>query len=338
MLMLLITNLITVRTGVRTEPMKSLPIAFGTAAVLALSACATAPAPSDDGRIQVVASTSVYGDLAATIGGEFVSVSSIIASPALDPHSYEASAQDQLALSRADLVIYNGGGYDAFIELLLDAVGTDPAVVNAVEASGLLPADALDLDDVEDNHDHAADDHDHDHIAGFNEHVWYDLHAVPRIVEEIAHELADLDPEHAATFESNAAALAAAVDALHDRAHELADDFDGERFASTEPVAVYLLAGVGLDDATPPEFAEAIEEGADVPPAALLGILSIIDGGELAVLAYNEQTTSSETERVLAAAESAGLPVVSFAETLPDGEDYVSWMADNLDRLEAALR
>ena len=89
-----------------------------------LAGCAATPPAEDDGTIRIVASTNVYGDLAMTIGGDLVSVTSIITSAAQDPHSYEASAQDQLALSRADLVIENGGGYDPFIDTLLDAAGS----------------------------------------------------------------------------------------------------------------------------------------------------------------------------------------------------------------------
>jgi len=54
-------------------------------------------------------------------------------------------------------------------------------------------------------------------------------------------------------------------------------------------------------------------------------------------LAYNEQTASPETERVRLAAEDAGLPVVSFTETLPEGADYIEWMTSNLDALSEAL-
>ena len=58
---------------------------------------------------------------------------------------------------------------------------------------------------------------------------------------------------------------------------------------------------------------------------------------EVALLAYNEQTVGPQTEQVLAAAEQAELPVVSFSELLPEGEDYLGWMTANLDAVEAAL-
>src|SRR6476659_1325358 len=62
--------------------------------------------------IPVVASTNVWGDIVKQVGGEYVDVVSVIADPSADPHSYEANAQTQLALSKAKLVVENGGGYD----------------------------------------------------------------------------------------------------------------------------------------------------------------------------------------------------------------------------------
>ena len=55
------------------------------------------------------------------------------------------------------------------------------------------------------------------------------------------------------------------------------------------------------------------------------------------LLAYNEQTSGPETERVLAAAKQAGIPVVPVTETLPKGKDYIGWMNANLDAVESAL-
>jgi zinc/manganese transport system substrate-binding protein len=74
-----------------------------------------------------------------------------------------------------------------------------------------------------------------------------------------------------------------------------------------------------------------------VPPAALQETLALFSDGAVALLAYNDQTASPETERVRAAAEAAGIPVVDFTETLPDGQTYLSWMTANIDALAAVL-
>jgi zinc/manganese transport system substrate-binding protein len=314
----------------------SLP-ALATASVLVaagLAGCAATPA-ADDGRVAIVASTNVYGDIAAQIAGEAADVTSIITSAAQDPHSYEASAQDQLAVADADLVIHNGGGYDAFIDTLLDASGNDTVeVLDAVEISGLAPEEG---DEGDEHADEEGDDDGHGHVEGFNEHVWYSFHSMEALAHEIAGHLGELDPANAATYDANYAEFAAGLEALEERAHELHEAFEGTGVAVTEPVPVYLLAELGLDDLTPEEFSEAIEEGADVPPLALDDTLQLIADGAVALVAYNEQTAGAETEKVRVAAEAAGIPVVSFTETLPDGADYLSWMTDNLEAVASAL-
>ena len=65
--------------------------------------------------------------------------------------------------------------------------------------------------------------------------------------------------------------------------------------------------------------------------------LDVFSSARVALLAYNEQAEDATTQRVRAAAEAAGTPVVDFTETLPAGETYVAWQRDNLERLARAL-
>lgn len=339
-----------------TSSARSLPALLTSGIVaVALAGCAS-PAPADDAEgLSVVASTNVYGDIAQSLAGDLATVTSIIDSAAIDPHSYEASAQDQLAIANADIVIENGGGYDPFVDVLVDGSGSSAIVISAVEASGLLEEDHAeeahgDEDHAEEEHagedhsdDHAGDDHaddhadDHGHIEGLNEHVWYDVHSIAHVAEAITEALVETDVDNAASYESNLAAFLTDLESLEADMEALAGALGGGTVAATEPVPVYLLAELGFEDGTPEEFSEAIEEGADVPPLALQQTLDLIDSGDVRLLAYNEQTESPETQRVRESAESAGIPVVSFVETLPEGEDYVSWMRANVEAVQSAL-
>src|SRR3546814_8981070 len=69
------------------------------------------------------------------IGGDAVEVTSIVSSASQDPHSFEPSAQDQLAVSRAELVLENGGGYDGYIDALIEASGTAAHVLTDAKYS-----------------------------------------------------------------------------------------------------------------------------------------------------------------------------------------------------------
>ncbi len=288
------------------------------AAGLLLAGCSSTPQESaDDGRIRVVASTDVYGDIASRVAGDLAEVTSIVSGSSQDPHSYEATAQDKLAVSKADIVIENGGGYENFIEPLVeDAGGSELVVLTASDISGYdqEPAD-----------------------GEFNEHMWYDLPTMQKMVEELADALSMADGSNAATFRSNADDLIDSLRELEAAEDEIKAQQDGTGVAITEPVPVYLLEAAGLVNMTPDEFSEAVEEGTDVSPAVLSDTIALFADGDVEMLVYNEQTAGPESERLLEAAEAAGVPVVSVTETLPDGEDYLSWMSGNIDAISRAL-
>ncbi|THJ66165.1 ABC transporter substrate-binding protein [Arthrobacter echini] len=284
--------------------------------VLALVSCggdAGSPAVPDSGddAISVVTSTDVFGYIAARVGGPEVQVTPIVDGPGQDPHSYEPSVQDKLTVSKADLVVDNGGGYDPFLGRLAEDTGVGP-VLTAVELSGLGPEVA-------------------------NEHVWYSLPAMEALATAIAEELARLDEPNAQDYRARAAAFIQELSPIRDRLDDLDADGPGGSVGVTEPVPVYLLEAAGLENVTPPAFTEAIEEGTDVPVAAIEEMTTLVSNGTLAFLAYNEQTESPQTELVRSSADEAGLPVLDFSETLPEGEDYVSWMRANTENIAAVL-
>ena len=295
-------------------------------------AAESAGAGPGDGVVDVVASTSVYGDIVSTIGGDKVRVNSIIARTSQDPHSYEATTQDKLAVSKAELLVENGGGYDDFIHKLADDAGLDHAkVLNAVELSGLAPEeDAAAQTGTPD-----AGGHGHEH-EGFNEHVWYSLPAMSRLADAVAAKLGELEPSAATTFTANAASFKEALAGLEARL-AAAKAAGPAAVAVTEPVPSYLLADAGLEDRTPEEYKAAIESDADVPPAVLKAVVDLVRSGGVRLLAYNPQTEGPQTLAVKEAAGAAGVPVLDFSETLPEGKNYLQWMSDNVDGIAKTL-
>ncbi|MGQ7351749.1 metal ABC transporter solute-binding protein, Zn/Mn family [Quadrisphaera oryzae] len=297
------------------------------AALLALTGCgssstaAGAPTSSaggstaSSGTLQVVASTDVWGDVAKSVGGDAVQVTSFISDPSQDPHSYEASARNQLAVKSAAVIVENGGGYDDFMEKLVSAAGSTAPVVNAVDVSGKATSAGDEL----------------------NEHVWYDLPTTAKVAEAIAEQLGKADPAQAATFTANAKAFADGLAPLEAQEAQVASKAAGTKVGITEPVPDYLLEAMGLQVATPPAFSEAVEEGTDVSPAVLAQTEAQYTDKEVRALVYNEQTTGAETDAVKAAATAAGIPVVPVTETLPDGDTYTAWMSANISAIRTAV-
>lgn len=300
----------------------------------------------------MVTSTNVYGDIVKTIGGDKVNVTALISKTSQDPHSYEATAQDRLAVSKADLVVENGGGYDGFIHTLAEDSNLDEAkVLNAVELSGLEEAAAggeatagaaAEEEHAEDEHAeeehveeaHAEDEHGH---GEFNEHVWYSLSAMEKIADQVAAKLGELEPESAGDFTANADAFKKELEALHASLDTLKASAGGARVAVTEPVPHYLLVDAGLVNVTPEDYTAAIEEGSDVPPAVLKATTDLVESKSVRILAYNQQTEGPQTQALKKAADVAGIPVVDFSETLPEGKTYLQWMTDNVENIGKAL-
>lgn len=321
------------------------------ASALALAGCSHSPSlaaseTGDDGLLQVVASTNVYGQITEELGAGRVEVTSIISSLAQDPHSYEASAQDQLTVARADLLVVNGGGYDGFMDALVDGSGTAAPVVTAVEFSHDWPgadghghddahADEADADAHADEAD--ADEHGHDHVEGFNEHVWYDPHTIAHVAEGISEELVALDPDGKADYEAALAAFTAGIEGIETQLGEIEAAHAGAGFFVTEPVPVYLLNAAGLVNLAPDAFTEAVEEGQDVAPAVLLEADRIIASGDVSGVIANAQTGGAETTRVIDAAKAAGIPVLEFTELVPDGQTYLEWMGQNAADIAGTL-
>ena len=264
----------------------------------------------------MVASTDVYGAIASAVGGSTVRVTSIIHSADTDPHEYEPTPSDALAVAKATVVVYNGGGYDDFATKLLDAASTKPIAV-AVTAFPGFDTDAAD----------------------FNEHAWYDLPTMKKLADYLASALGTADQPNAIRYLDNAKKFDAQVDGLIGTVNAIKAKHGGARVAITEPVPGYLLAAAGLVVATPPEFSRAIEEGTDPPAAVVTANLATFTGPDrVTALVENAQTEGPTTTQAEQAAAANGVPVVTVTETLPSGvTDYVTWMSRQIDALAAAL-
>ncbi len=283
-------------------------LGLSVAAAFALSACSSDA--NSDGKVTIVASTNVWGSVATAVAGDDASVVSIIDEPDADPHSYESSPSDAAAVTDADLVVYNGGGYDAFIDKML-AGTTDKPTVNAFDLRT------------------AKDDN--------NEHVFYDLSTVDATAQKIADELGTLDPNNAKAYGERAAAFHEKLNSISTVTRKIDAEHPKAPVAQTEPIAHYLLEAAGVEDLTPAEFENAIEEGTDPSPSALAATRDLLTQKKVQALVYNIQTEDKVTQDIRAAAQSGGVRIVEVTETLPADLDYIQWQTDNAEALAKAL-
>lgn len=257
-------------------------------------------------KLQIVASTNVWGDIASQVGGDNVEVTSILSDPEADPHLFETDAKTASQIAQAELIIINGLGYDEFMDKLLAAA---PQNQNVLTVSEVLKVD-----------------------KDANPHLWYDLPRIQEVAMAIQDQLIKLDPAHTTDYQHNTQAFIAELQPL---VAKLTPQQGG--IAYTERVAGYLIEDLGLTNMTPTGFSESVESGTEPTPQQVTEFDSILSSGNVKVLLYNNQTTNDITEQLKTTAEQAGVTVVGVSETIPKGKNFQSWQLAQLNAILKAL-
>ncbi|WPF65830.1 MULTISPECIES: metal ABC transporter solute-binding protein, Zn/Mn family [unclassified Corynebacterium] len=300
------------------RPRTALLSTLAVATLTTLSACSgdlsTTNAENDTSTI--VASTSVWGDLASGVTeGTGVEVTSIITGNVTDPHHFSPSAADMARAHGASFVVAGGGGYDAWLYEGLD----DSQVIHA------LPLTAH-------THDHGANEQsghsEHSENSGHstnetpitNEHIWFDLDSLSEVAQKIADRVPGADAtattEELARLKERLAALPQA------------------RVAQTEPIADYLIEDSPLEEVTPRGYRHATLAESEPAAADLAEFLELINSGEIDALVYNPQTATDMTKRIRQAAKDKGIAIVEVYETPAEGQDTINFLTQAINNFE----
>ena len=153
----------------------------------------------------------------------------LIVQGSASPHTYSLKPSQAKKLEEADLVFWMGHELESFLEKPLEAIANNAKVVELIDTEGLKrikmrEGGAFDDHghDEHDEHDEHDDHKDHDEHEGhddhghgeFDVHVWLDPENAKVLVNEIKHELIELDPSNSATYQENAEALIVKLDQL----------------------------------------------------------------------------------------------------------------------------
>lgn len=263
---------------------------------------------SNGSKIQVVASLDFYGEVAKAVGGNKVSVQSIINNPAVDPHDYEPTTKVGKSVASADLVVASGIGYDGWM---------DKVVKSADKSKNYLRV----ADDLMNKKE------------GDNEHIWYDPRTMPKLANTLADKFAKKDPADKATFKANAKKYIASLDNLNTLINKLKSKVNGQLVDVSEPVFGYALDYLGYkvnDD----HFSKSTEDGTDYSAKDIHGIETDIKEKKIAFFVNNIQASSKTVNQLVKLAEQNNVPVLKVTETLPKGKNYRTWMTSQYQQLE----
>lgn len=293
-----------------------------------LSACSSdSAAATNTAKFDVVASFYPMAFLAERIGGDHVSVTSLT-QPGQEPHDLEISAKQTAALQESDAVLY--------------LKNLQPSVDDAVAQSEVkTKIDAASLTSLEKHGNevggHAAehDDHEDEESSGLDPHIWLDPVRYAQVAEGVGKAFEKADPDHAADYKKNTAALVKKLGALNTQFEDGLKNTKTKVFITTHAAFGYLAERYGLTE----EAINGLDPESE-PSAARVKDLEKMAKADGVTTVFYETLVSDKTAKTIASDANLKTDVLDPIEGITSksrGKDYFSVQEANLKALQTAL-
>ncbi len=172
--------------------------------------------------LKVVVTIPVLADFARNIGGDLISVKSIITGLE-NPHTYEPRGSDVKAIARADLFVRVGLGLETWADKLVRNAGNSRLIQVSASRSC--------------------------NIINNNPHVWMDIENARRMVIVIMEGMVRADPSHAADYRRNAALYINRLLRLDKKIRKALAPLSGQAIVTVVPAFTYFLKRYGIEEA-----------------------------------------------------------------------------------------
>ncbi|GAW98780.1 metal ABC transporter solute-binding protein [Secundilactobacillus mixtipabuli] len=268
-------------------------------------------APQHSHQINVVASLDFYGETAKAVLGDKGTVTSIIDKPSMEPHEYEPTTNTAKLVSKANVIVYNGLGYDTWMNRLsADSTGTTKINV----AQGIMNKQ-----------------------NGDNEHIWYNLKTMPKLANALAEQFGKRQPQNKAYFKRNAQRYIQSLKPLDQKVAQLRRNSRQARVNVSEPVFDYSLTEMGYRQNNN-HYAQAVQNDTDPSPKDIKQMQADIRHHKIAFFVVNTQEISKMTTNLLSLAKKSGVPIVRVTESQPAGTTYKTWMMLQFNEVQRAQK
>ncbi|GAA2926925.1 MULTISPECIES: metal ABC transporter substrate-binding protein [Streptomyces] len=298
-----------------------------------LTACSSdSAARGNTEKFDVVASFYPMAFLAEQIGGDHANVTSLT-EPGQEPHDLEISTQQRAQLEEADAALF--------------LKGLQPAVDEAVSQTGIkTKIDAAGLTTLE---DHGSTEHEHEGEEGHAEekghaeeeehardpHIWLDPVKYAEVAEGVGKAFEKADPDHAADYKKNTAALVKKLNGLNGEFENGLKDSKTKVFFTNHAAFGYLAERYGLTQ----EAISGLDPESE-PSGARVKELQQEAKADGVTTVFYETLVSDKTAKTLAKDAKLKTDVLDPLEGITDksrGDDYFQVMEANLKALQAAL-
>jgi len=265
-------------------------------------------------RLNVVASFSILGDLAKNVGGDHVSVTTLVG-PNGDVHVYTPAPADAKKVADAKVLVINGLGLEGWLPRLLQASGGRAPTVIATK--GIAP---LKLG------------------SGADPHAWQSVVNAKIYVANIRDALVAADPADAEVFRNQAQTYLAKLDALDREVGEAVARIpqDHRKVISTHDAFGYFAAAYGIAFIAP----EGVSTESEASARDIAGIISQIKASKIPAV-FLENISDPRLMQRITAESGARIGGTLYSDSLTDekGESptYIDMVRHNIKALTSAL-
>ncbi|MQS75980.1 metal ABC transporter solute-binding protein [Companilactobacillus halodurans] len=278
-----------------------------------LSGCSNKKVSSSSQKLNIITTTDFYGEAAKKVVGNKGTVTSLINNPAIDPHDYEPTTDTAKKVSKADITVANGLGYDSWMNKLNKK--SDDSFIKIGE-------DVM----------HKK--------TGDNPHIWYNPQTMPKYTRLLAKKLAKKDPKNKQYYEKNAQKYINSLKPVQNeltKLKQLSEKLPNKNVYVSEPVFDYSISALGFK-VTNKSFEKAVENGTDPTPSEIKKMHQGIKDKKIAFFVLNSQTDSKLVNNLVKMAKKNNIPVLKVTETLPKDKTYQEWMLSQYQQLSKILQ
>ena len=273
--------------------------------LIALSLVVTGCSATEPDKSGIVVSSQNYANIAKSLMGDNpeaqFEIHVLLANEAADPHEFEPSAQDKLAISSAEAVLYAGTEFDSFVTPLLESVKFDQSyVINSSRFVTERMAACATLLCLE---------------KGSNPHIWFDLNAVSKTAKALSALYIELRPEHKTEYQKANYRFQKRIKQIQDRKDLYSELFTNKQnFFAPEAIGNVLLMELGLSNAAPKNVATKISNEVELSVLEMQAAKNQLLSQGVSLFASNQQVESVQAEELISAAKSAYIPIIYFSE------------------------
>lgn len=289
-----------------------------------------APAAAQQAQpIPVVASFSILGDLVKNVGGERIAVSTLVG-PNGDAHVFQPAPADAKKVAAAKVVFVNGLGFEGWMERLVKASGTKAEMVTA--STGVQSREMEEEDE-----GHAKGGHAHAHEIT-DPHAWQSVGNVKLYVANIRDGLIAADPEGKASYEANASAYLAKLDALEAEVKAAIGAIPAERrrIITSHDAFGYFGAAYGMEFIAP----QGVSTEAEASAKDVAKIIRQIKAEKIPAV-FMENVSDPRLVKRIASETGAKIGGTLYSDALSDDKGpastYIGMMQNNIREFSAAL-